>query len=356
MWERLQAIRERFETLTQQLYDPATAANPAALARIAREHRELEPIVRALTEYERIRGDLEEYRKLLREGGDAELVEWAKSEIRVLEPELEAHEERLRQLLIPKDPADRRNAIVEIRAGTGGEEAALFARDLFRMYTRYAERKGWTWELLDAHPSDLGGFKEVVLLVNGPDAYGHLKYESGVHRVQRVPETESSGRIHTSAATVAVLPEAEEVDVEIRPEELRIDVFRAGGPGGQNVNKVETAVRITHLPTGLVVSCQDERSQHQNREKAMRLLRAKLYEIERQRQEQERAQMRRSMVSTGDRSAKVRTYNFPQSRVTDHRVGLTLYQLSEVLDGALDPLIEALRIADVAEKIKTGSL
>jgi peptide chain release factor 1 len=278
------------------------------------------------------------------------LVEAEAEELQAKMPELE---QKLKVLLLPKDEADTRNAIIEIRAGTGGDEAGLFAADLMRMYQRYAERQGWSCQLLDANEGSVpGSLKEAVLEISGNDVYGILKFESGVHRVQRVPDTETQGRIHTSAASVAVLPEAEEVDVEVRKEDLRIDTFRSGGKGGQNVNKVETAVRITHMPSGIVVGCQEERSQLQNRERAMKMLRSKLYDIQIAEQQQQRADMRRSMVTTGDRSAKIRTYNFPQSRVTDHRIGFTSHALPQIMQGELDPLIDALRMHDQAERLQ----
>jgi peptide chain release factor 1 len=285
-------------------------------------------------------------------GDDPELVELAKAELEGLEEKRDELEEKLRILLVPKDPNDSRNTIVEIRAGTGGEESALFAADLLRMYTRFIENKNWKMELMSSNETGMGGLKEVIYLVSGDNAYGTLKYESGVHRVQRVPVTESGGRIHTSAASVVVIPEAEEVDVHIDPHDLRVDVYRSSGPGGQSVNTTDSAVRITHIPTGLVVSCQDEKSQHKNKAKAMKVLRARLLDRARREQEEQISQTRKSQVSTGDRSAKIRTYNFPQQRVTDHRIGLTLHRLNEILDGDLDALIDALRQADIAEKIK----
>ena len=291
------------------------------------------------------------FRSLLKEERDPEMQDFLRDSLREAEGRAGELEERIKVLLLPVDPRDRKDVIMEIRAGAGGEEAGLFAGDLYRMYTRYAERRGWRTEPLSSSPSELGGFKEVIFSVRGEGAYSRLKFESGVHRVQRIPVTESGGRIHTSTATVAVLPEAEEVEVDIDPADLRVDVFRSTGPGGQSVNTTDSAVRITHLPTGVVVTCQDEKSQLQNREKAMRILRARLLRMEQERQRREQAEERRSQVGTGDRSERIRTYNFPQGRVTDHRIGMTLYRLEEVLDGDLDELIEALATADRAERL-----
>jgi peptide chain release factor 1 len=288
---------------------------------------------------------------IIEEGSDPELLELAKQELDNLEERKEKVEEELKLALIPPDPNDERNVIMEIRAGTGGDEASLFAADLYRMYVRYAERKGWKVELIDAHPTDIGGFREVVFSIQGKGAYSRLKYEGGVHRVQRIPITESSGRIHTSAASVVVLPEAEEIDVEINPEDLKVEVFRASGPGGQHVNKTDSAVRITHIPTGIVVQCQDEKSQHRNKEKAMRVLRARLMELERQRRQEEIDSKRREFVKSGDRSEKIRTYNFPQNRVTDHRIGLTIKKLDSFLDGDMDEMIESLIAAEGVRKL-----
>ena len=347
---RLEALEARHTELTHALADPAIFGDQGRYQHVAREHAGLTQVVSAYREYQKVTREIEEAEALSREA-DPELRQLAAAEKAGL---LERQARLLREIehmLIPKDPRDERNVIVEIRAGAGGDEAALFAGDLLRMYIRYAERHGWKSELLSGSPTGLGGFKEAVLAIGGRGAYSRLKYESGVHRVQRVPATEASGRIHTSTATVAVLPEAEEVDVTIRPDELRVDTYRAGSAGGQNVNKVETAVRITHLPTGIVIACQDERSQHQNREKAMRILRAHLLERAIEQQQAEIAQARRRQVGTAERSEKIRTYNFPQDRVTDHRIGKTLHDLPSVLDGDLDELIEALVSADHAESL-----
>ncbi len=352
MLEKLQAIEERYEELSRLISDPAVLADQATWRAYVKEHSRLQDLVDKYREYRRIVGSLEEARGLLRERLEDDFRELVESELEELRKQENRVQQELKALLLPRDPNDEKNVIVEIRAGAGGEEAALFAADLFRMYSRYAERRGWRTELLDASHTDIGGFKEVVFVVEGRGAYSRLKYESGVHRVQRIPTTESGGRIHTSTATVAVLPEAEEVEVEINPEELVIDTFCASGPGGQHVNKTESAVRITHLPTGLVVTCQDEKSQHKNREKAMRVLRSRLLDLAQQQQQQELAEARRLQVGTGDRSERIRTYNFPQGRVTDHRIGLTLYRLDTIVDGDLDEIIDALITTDQAEKLR----
>jgi len=349
MWEKLNKLEEEYENLSNKLSDPKLVQDPKEFQRVAKAHAELEEIVSKYRRYKKLSKELEEV-KLLAEK-DEELKDVAREEAKLIEEELIRLEEELKTALIPKDPMDERNIIMEIRAGAGGEEAALFAADLFRMYARYAERKGWDVEILDRNETGIGGYKEIVFRIIGKGAYSRLKFESGVHRVQRVPITESSGRIHTSTATVAVLPEVEDVEVEIKEDDLKIETFRASGRGGQYVNKTDTAVRITHLPTGIVVSCQDERSQYKNKQRALSILRAKLYEMEREKKESEIASLRKSQVGSGERSEKIRTYNFPQNRVTDHRIGLTVYNLEEVLDGNLDEIIEALIVADRAEKL-----
>ena len=354
MQERLKKIRERYDEVNRLLNDPATSSSPEKFRELGKEHRELSAILQVHDQYEKVERDIEGVKDLIRTSRDSEMRELAESELTDMEEQFGMLQEKLKALLVPKDPDDSKNVILEIRAGTGGEEAALFASDLLRMYTRFAERKGWKVDLIDINETGRGGAKEVVMNVSGEDVYGTLKFESGVHRVQRVPETEASGRVHTSAASVVVLPEAGDVEVDINPGDLRIDVFRAGGHGGQNVNKVETAIRITHLPTGIVTQCQDERSQHQNRIKAMKFLRARLYDRMQAEQEAAISAQRRSMVKRGDRSDKIRTYNFPQNRVTDHRIGLTLYNLAEIVEGRLEKLIEPLRLADVNERVKAG--
>jgi peptide chain release factor 1 len=351
MREALDKAKTRFDELTNQLADPTVVGNPAELKRVSKERSSLEELVTAARRYDDVLKQIAENTALVRNEKDAELVAMAKAEVEELEQERAKLEQDLPRLLLPPDPLDHKNVIVEIRAGTGGEEAALFASEILRLYMKYAERHGWRPELLSTSEAGAGGLKEAVVQINGDGAYSKLKYESGVHRVQRVPETEGSGRIHTSAITVAVLPEAEEVDVEIKPSDLQIDVFRSSGPGGQSVNTADSAVRIRHIPTGIVVQCQDERSQLKNKAKALKVLRARLLDMEIQEQERKLAATRKSMVSSGDRSAKIRTYNFPQGRVTDHRIGLTLYRLQDVLEGDLDELVEGLFNAEQAERL-----
>jgi peptide chain release factor 1 len=356
-WEaRVPELRRRFEALVDRLSDPALLSDRDAYREVAQQHAELAPVVETAAQLERARQQLAEARELVATAGEAELVELAEGEVAVLAPEVERLEEELRRQLLPKDPLADRAAVVEIRAGTGGDEAGLFAADLFRMYTRHADRRGWSLEVVDLSEGERGAYKEVVFIVRGRNAYGDLRHESGVHRVQRVPATESQGRIHTSAATVAVLPEAEEVDVAIAEQDLRIDVYRSSGPGGQSVNTTDSAVRITHLPTGLVVTCQDEKSQLKNKAKALKVLRSRLLDAKLAEQEAARARDRKTMVGTGDRSAKIRTYNYPQARVTDHRIGLTLHRLQEVLDGDLEELLSALKQAHEAEQLETTAV
>jgi len=341
MLDRLAEIERRYEELERLVADPTVIANRREFAKLARERSQLQETVVRWRERQRVAREIEEHRELAREK-DAELRELARGELPALEARLATLDATLKQLLLPKDPNDERNTVLEIRAGTGGDEASLFAAELFRMYTRYAERHGWRVEVLSSSPTGLGGFKEVIALVVGKGAYSRLKFEGGVHRVQRVPVTETQGRIHTSAVTVAVLPEAEDVEVELADKDLRIDVYRSSGPGGQSVNTTDSAVRVTHLPTGLVVTCQDEKSQHKNKSKALKILRARLLERARSEQQSEIAANRKAMVGSGDRSEKIRTYNFPQSRVTDHRVNVTLHTLDRVLDGEIDPIVDAL--------------
>ena len=354
MFEKLKDIENRYAEVEQALGDPAQISNQQRLMELSKTHAELSPIVSAYQEYQQLESAVEETRPLIELETDAEMVALAQEELDSLTVKQEKLTEELKLLLIPKDPNDAKNVIIEIRAGTGGEEASLFASELFRMYNRYAERQNWKLELLNSNATGLKGFKEVVFSIEGQNAYSQLKYEGGIHRVQRIPATEGSGRIHTSAATVAVLPEAEELDLAIdEATELRIDTYRSSGPGGQSVNTTDSAIRITHIPTGLVVTCQDEKSQHKNRSKAMKILRARLQEQKESELNSERAETRRSMVGSGDRSEKIRTYNFPQSRVTDHRIQFSSYQLDAVLDGDIQVFIERLTTADQAEKLKS---
>ncbi len=351
MLEKLNQIEKHYEELAVQLADPEVLSDRQRFQKVAKEHKDLEDVVET---YRRLKGvdqELEDNNLLMKES-DPDIREMAKEEIPILKEKREALIEELKVLLLPRDPNDEKNVIVEIRAGTGGEEAALFVADLFRMYGYYAEANRWTVEVMNSNSTELGGFKEIVFGLTGKDVFSKMKYESGVHRVQRVPDTESQGRIHTSAVTVAVLVEAEDVEVEVREEDLRIDVYRSQGAGGQHVNTTDSAVRITHIPTGLVVSCQDERSQIKNRSRAMKILKARLYEIEQQRQQQEEASLRKSMVGSGDRSERIRTYNFPQGRLSDHRIGLTLYKLQAILMGDMEELVVSLRTFYQAEALK----
>ena len=351
MFDKLDFILEKYEELSLKVSDPDIINNQPLWQKHIKEMGEMEPIVNKYKEYKKAKESIAEAKEML-EMGDEELKELAKMEIAELEDQIPAMEDELKVLLLPKDPNDEKNVILEIRAGTGGEEAALFAQDLLRMYLRYAERRGWKAEIMDANDTGIGGIKEASVLIKGKGAYSRMKYESGTHRVQRVPETESSGRIHTSAATVAVLPEVDDVEVEINPNDVRVDVYRSSGNGGQCVNTTDSAVRLTHIPTGLVVTCQDEKSQIKNKDKAFKVLRSRLYDMKLQEQNAEISAERKSQVGSGDRSERIRTYNFPQGRVTDHRIGMTIYKLDSFLDGEIDEIVDGLITSDPAEKMK----
>ncbi len=352
--DKLESLRIKFEEIGQQLTDPAVISDVQKFIKLNKEYKNLEPIVEKGKEYKLTLDNLAFAKSILQTEKDEEMRQLAKEEIVMLEEKIPQLEEVIRMLMIPKDPEDDKNAILEIRAGTGGDEASIFAGDLFRMYSKFIEKKRWKMEITNYTEGTAGGYKEIIANITGDGVYGILKYESGVHRVQRVPETETQGRVHTSAATVAVLPEAEDFEIEIRPEDIRKDTYCSSGPGGQSVNTTYSAIRLTHIPTGLVVTCQDEKSQLKNLDKAMRELKTRLYNLEYQKRMDEIASKRRTLVSTGDRSAKIRTYNYPQGRVTDHRIGLTLYNLSAIMDGEIDPIIEALQVAENAEKLKEG--
>ena len=354
MFERLEQIANRYEDLGRQLGSDEIVNDHLAYQKIAKQHRDLQPVVNKFREYQKIQSGIKDSKSMLGEE-DAEIRAMAEEELAQLEQRLPKLEEEIKLLLLPKDPNDEKNVIVEIRAGTGGDEASLFAAEMFRMYSRFAEQHRWKVEVLSSSESGVGGFKEIIFLVEGERVFSQMKYESGVHRVQRVPATETQGRVHTSAVTVAVLPEAEEVDVKIEAKDLRVDTFCSSGPGGQSVNTTYSAIRITHLPTGTVVSCQDEKSQIKNREKAMRVLRSRLYEVEMEKQHEALAKERKQQVGSGDRSEKIRTYNFPQNRLTDHRIGLTIHQLSEVMEGRLQPVIDAVLSHFQAERLKAES-
>ena len=352
MLDKLRLVSEKYEELEQKMASPEIYNDPAAISRLSREQKELMPIVEAYREYVRLEKNAAEALELINSESDPEFREMAQEEYREANAAMEQLKEQLKLLLLPKDPNDSRNVIVEIRGGAGGDEAALFAGSLYRMYSMYAEKRGWKCEITNLNETELGGIKEVVFIIEGEGAFSRMKFESGVHRVQRVPDTETGGRIHTSTVTVAVLPEAEDVELEINPGDLQIDTYRASGAGGQHVNKTESAIRITHLPTGLVVECQDERSQYKNKDRAMKILRSKLYEIEQEKQNAEIAAQRKSQVGTGMRNERIRTYNFPQGRVTDHRIGLTLYKIDAIMNGDIDEIVDALITADQAEKLR----
>jgi peptide chain release factor 1 len=354
MIDLLEKVERKHKELTDLLSDPKVLSDKNRYKRIAKEHNDLTGVVTLSTEYKKVLRHIADDEQISRHSKDKELVELAKSELEELYSKKRECEEKLKVLLLPKDPLDSRNTIMEIRAGTGGEEAALFVADLYRMYTKYAEKGGWKVDVMNSNPTGIGGFKEIIFLVEGSDAYGKLKYESGVHRVQRVPVTEASGRIHTSAASVAVLPEAEDVEVDVKPEDLKVDVFRSSGPGGQSVNTTDSAVRITHLPTNTVVTCQDEKSQLKNKNKAMKVLRARLLDKASAEQNAKIARERKTMVGTGDRSEKIRTYNFPQGRVTDHRIGLTLYKLEDILTGEIDEFVESLKKREQEQRLESS--
>jgi len=354
MFEKLDLIEERYKELEQKIADPELINRRDEWQALVKEHATLEEIVGKYREYKKTKEEIETAEQLMDETDDKELLQMIEQELDELKEKQETLTHEIKLLLLPKDPLDEKNVVMEIRSGAGGEEAALFGAVLFRMYNRYAERHGWKIEIMNSNFTELGGVKEVIFMIEGKGAYSRLKYESGVHRVQRVPTTESGGRIHTSTATVAVLPEAQDVDIEINPNDLRIDIFRSSGHGGQSVNTTDSAVRITHLPTGLVVTCQDERSQHKNKEKALKVLKARLLDMARREQEEKYAQNRKSQVGTGDRSERIRTYNYPQGRVTDHRIGLTIYRLEEFLDGDLDEMIDSLAHAEQTEKLQAA--